>query len=103
MHRASVSQDINVVYSLAGGSDYEEIRADIDNRQESFNVDILDDLLFELDVEDFTLELRFAFQQPSNVILSPNVSTIEIVDDDCKILYEQPKLYYVLAIIIRIT
>ena len=49
---------------------------------------ILDDSLLELDVEDFTLELRFdpfAFSQPTNVILSPNVSTVEILDDDSKI------------------
>ena len=49
---------------------------------------IIDDSLFELDVEDFTLELRFdPFEDPppSNVILSPNVSTVEILDDDRKI------------------
>ena len=97
MHRASVSQSIDVVYSLAGGSDYTEIIAenlnvfltfDNDNRRQSFNVAILDDTLFELDAEDFTLELRFdpfALLRPSNVILSPNVSTVEIIDDDGKI------------------
>ena len=97
MHRASVSQSIDVVYSLAGGSDYAEIIAanldvflifDDNNRRQSFNVDILDDLFLELDVEEFTLELRFdpfALQHPSNVILSPNVSTVEIFDDDGKI------------------
>ena len=51
---------------------------------------IIDDPLFEVDVEDFTLELRFdpfAFEPPpSNVILSPNISTVEIIDDDGKIL-----------------
>ena len=49
---------------------------------------ILDDSLLELDVEDFTLELifdPFAHQLPSNVILSPNVSTIDILDNDGKI------------------
>ena len=97
MHRASVSQSIDVVYSLAGGSDYAEIIADNldvfltfdnDNRQQSFNVAILDDTLLELDIEDFALELRFdpfALQLPSSVILSPNISTIEILDDDSKI------------------
>ena len=48
---------------------------------------ILDDSLLEFDVEDFTLELRFdpfALQVPSNVILRPNVSTIDILDDDSK-------------------
>ena len=96
MHRAGVSQSIDVVYSLAGGSDYQEINAfaldyltfDNENRQQSFNVTIIDDSLFELDVEDFTLELRFdPFEDPppSNVILSPNVSTVEILDDDRKI------------------
>ena len=96
MHRESVFQTIDVVYSLAGGSDYQEINAialdyltfDNDNRQQSFDVTIIDDSLFELDVEDFTLELRFdpfAISLPSNVILRPNVSTVEILDDDRKI------------------
>ena len=97
MHRASVSQSIDVVYSLAGGSDYAEIidanldvflTFDNDNRQQSFSVVILDDSPLELDVEDFTLELRFdpfALFQPSNVILSPNICTIEILDNDSKI------------------
>ena len=94
MHRASVSQSIDVVHSLAGGSDYAEINADnfdvflTFNNEQSFNVTILDDSLLELDVEDFTLELRFdpfALQLPSNVILSPNVSTVDILDNDGKI------------------
>ena len=97
MHRASVSQSIDVVYSLAGGSDYADIVADNldvflmfnnNDRRQSFNVVILDDSLLELDVEEFTLELRFdpfALQQPSDVILSPNVSTVDILDDDGKI------------------
>ena len=101
MHRASVTaQSIDAEYSnsLVGGSDYREIRAnfidvllifDNENRQLSFDVTIEDDLLFERDVEDFTLELRFnpfALEPPpSNVILSPNVSTVEIIDDDGKI------------------
>ena len=100
MHRASVSQSIDAEYlnSLAGGSDYQEIIAlnldvfltfDDFFRQRSFDVTILDDSLFELDVEDFTLELRFdplALEPPpSNVILRPNISTVEILDDDGKI------------------
>ena len=97
MNRASGSQSIDVVYSLAGGRDYQEIRAnffyvfltfDDANRQRSFDVTIIDDSLFELDVEDFTLELRFdpfALEPPSNVILNPNVSTVKIRDDDSKI------------------
>ena len=83
-------------YLLAGRSDYAEISAlnldvfqifDNLNRWQSFDVAIVDDSLLELDVEDFTLELRFdpfALEPPSNVILRPNVSTIEIVDDDSK-------------------
>ena len=83
--------------SLAGGRDYQEIIApnldvfltfDNDNRQRSFDVTIINDPLCEFDGEDFTLELRFdpvAFDSLSNVILSPNVSTIEIIDDDSKI------------------
>ena len=96
MYRAGVSQSIDVVYSLAGGSDYQEINAiDLNfltfnsaNRLRSFNVVIIDDSLFELDVEYFTLELRFdpfVISPPSNVILSPNVSTVKILDDDRKI------------------
>ena len=91
-----MSQSIDVVYSLAGGSDYAEISAlsldvflifDNLNHQQSFDVAIVNDPLLELDVEDFTLELRFdpfALEPPSNVILRPNVSTIEIIDDDSK-------------------
>ena len=91
------SIDAEYSNSLVGGSDYREIRVDFfdvllifdnDNRQHSFDVIIEDDSLFERDVEDFTLELRFdpfAFEPPSNVILSPNVSTVEIIDDDGKI------------------
>ena len=87
----------NYYYSLVGGSDYREIRANFfdvfltfDNfiRQESFDVTIIDDSLFEVDVEEFTLELRFdpfALELPANVILSPNVSTVEIIDNDSKI------------------
>ena len=95
MHRASVSQSIDVVYSLAGGSDYEELREDFAdvlltfsdmNRRLSFRVTILDDSLFELDAENFTLELRFDpfSPQPSNVILRPDVATVDILDDDSK-------------------
>ena len=81
---------------LAGGDDYQQIRAALldviltfnnTNRRQSFNVTILDDSIFELDVEDFMLELKFdPFLTPSsNVILNPNISTIEILDDDCKV------------------
>ena len=87
---------IDTVYSLVGGSDYQEISAaahevlltfDNANRQQSFNMTILDDSLFELDAENFTLELRFSpFEiPPSNAVLQPNVSTVEILDEDCKI------------------
>ena len=76
-----------------GGSDYQEITAaSLDviltfndtNRQQSFSMTIFDDSAFELDVEDFMLELRFdpLITPPSNIILHPNVSTIEILDDE---------------------
>ena len=83
--------------SLVGGSDYQEIIAapnldvfltfDNENRQHSFDVTIIDDLLCEFDGEDFTLELRFDLLEfePHSIILSPNVSTVEIIDDDGKI------------------
>jgi hypothetical protein len=38
--------------------------------------------MIELD-ENFTLELRFdpfAFEQPSNIIVSPNTTTVDIID-----------------------
>ena len=80
---------------LAGGIDYEEIIAlnfDVfltfnnENHQQSFNVTIIDDPLFELNVENFTLELIFdPFYPTSNVILNPNISAIEILDDDGEI------------------
>ena len=96
MHRAIVSLSIDVMYSPVGGSDYRSIIAqNFDviltfsdaNRRESFSVVIIDDPLFELDVENFTLELRFDpfGPPPSNVILSPDVATVEILDDDGKI------------------
>ena len=43
---------------------------------------IIDDSVFELD-ESFTLELRFdPFAPPSNVILSPNATTVDIIDNE---------------------
>ena len=94
MNRASGSQSIVIAYSLAGGSDYQEIRANFldvfltfDNiiRRAAFDVTIIDDPLFEIDVEEFALELRIRLELPANVILNPNVSTVEIRDDDSKI------------------
>ena len=44
---------------------------------------ITDDSFFEMDVEDFSLELRFnpfAILPPSNVQLHPNASVVEILD-----------------------
>jgi hypothetical protein len=86
-----------VLSSLVGGSDYQEIIAlNLDaflmfgdmSRQQSFFVTILDDPLFELD-EIFTLELQydpFALDPPpSNLILRPDIATIEILDNDSKI------------------
>ena len=45
---------------------------------------ITNDSFFEMDVEDFSLELWFNpfAAPPSNVQLSPNVSVVEILDDD---------------------
>ena len=91
MHRAIVSLSIDVMYSPVGGSDYQNIIAEFfdviltfsdTNRRESFPVVIIDDPLFELDVENFTLELRFDpfGQPPSNVILSPSISVINTLD-----------------------
>ena len=82
-------------YSLAGGRDYQEIIAEnlnvlltfddaLNFHQLSFNVTIIDDPIFELD-ESFTLELRFdpfALEPPSNVILSPNTTTVDVIDNE---------------------
>ena len=43
---------------------------------------IIDNSLFEVDVEDFTLELRFALEPPSNVILSPNTTIVDVIDNE---------------------
>ena len=53
------------------------------SRRQSFFVTISDDKLLE-STEDFNLELRFDpfVTPPSGVILSPNVSTVSIEDDD---------------------
>ena len=56
-----------------------------DARQLTFRVAITDDSFFEMDIEDFSLELRFdpfEMPPPSNVQLRPNVSVVEILDDD---------------------
>ena len=77
--------------SLAGGSDYQEISAlnldvfltfDDANRQRSFDVTIIDDTIVERD-ESFTLELifdSFVSDSPSNIVLSPNTTTVNITD-----------------------
>jgi hypothetical protein len=95
VHRASVSQSIDAEYSnlLAGGSDYQEIIAlnldvfltfDDADRERSFHMTIIDDQLFEPLDENFRLELRFFpfALEPSNVILSPNTTTIDIMDNE---------------------
>ena len=85
------NNNINIVYSLVGGSDYQEIFAvdlnpllffDNNARQQTFSVAIINDSVFELDAENFSLELRFnPFEAPpSNVQLHPNVSVVEILD-----------------------
>ena len=78
---------------LVEGSDYQEINAaicdvfltfDNINRRQSFNLTIINDSFVDLDVENFTLELKFDSSEipsPSNVILSPNISTVHIVED----------------------
>ena len=97
MNRASGSQSIDVVFSLAGGRDYQEIPNffvflifDDLFRQHSFDVTIIDDSVFELD-ESFILELMIfdpfpfdpcAFEPLSNVILSPNATTVDIIDNE---------------------
>ena len=80
--------------SLVGGNDYQEINAkspneflifDNNNRRQSFSVAITNNSFFEQDIKNFSLELRFAPSEiplPSNVQLSQDVTTIEILDDD---------------------
>ena len=87
----SVSQSVYVVNSLVGGEDYGEINAalldvflffDENNRRQSFNVTIVNDSTIE-NTENFTLELRLdPFDTTSNVLLTPNVSMVSIIDDD---------------------
>ena len=46
---------------------------------------IIDDPFFEHQTEDLILELRFdpfELSHPSNLILSPNTTTIEIINDE---------------------
>lgn len=73
------------MYSLVGGSDYEAL----DNyvliltvdRHRTFFVTIIDDPSFELDVENFTLELRTADSSVLTIV-SPNTTTINIIDNE---------------------
>ena len=59
------------------------LQFDNNNRRQSFLVTINDDNLLE-SIENFNLELRFDpfVTQPLGIILSPNVSTVYIKDDD---------------------
>ena len=62
------------------------------NRLQFFNVTIINDLIFERDIENFTLELRFnpfEHQRPSNVVLVPSVSVVNILDVG-KIIHLEP-------------
>ena len=88
MYKASVSQNIDVVYSLAGESDYEELKGGDgymkfihDNRHQSFSVTIIDDSSME-DTESFSIELMFQGRSNDHVILYPSVSVVTIVDND---------------------
>ena len=79
-------------FSIARGVDYDEsnvnnsivlLHFDDNTNRRSFQVTIIDDVLCE-SIESFTLELMFdlSLPLPSRVILSPNVSTVYILDDD---------------------
>ena len=59
------------------------------NRRLSFSVTINDDEILE-SIEDFDLELRFDpfVTPPSGVILSPNVSTVYIEDNDGNYIFD---------------
>ena len=53
---------------------------------------IINDLIFERDIESFTLELRFntsEHQRPSNILLVPSVSVVNILDVG-KIIHLEP-------------
>ena len=95
--------------SLVGGSDYQDITAQFLDvfltfndafRQRSFVVTIRDDPLFEFD-ESFTLELGFdpfAFEPPSNVILHPNTTIVDIIDDEgIKTIPSSLKVYAIIV------
>ena len=47
---------------------------------------ITDDSVLESDVESFTLQLDLFRKALSSAILSPNISTIKIIDNDGKFL-----------------
>ena len=81
-----------ISFSIARGVDYDEsnvnnsivlLHFDDKTNWRSFQVTIVDDILCE-SIESFTLELMFdlSLPLPSRVILSPNVSTVYILDDD---------------------
>ena len=63
---------------------------------------ITDDSFFELDNENFTLELKFNPLEitASNVVLNPNASVFTILDDDGNIFYDQNYVKIINIIII---
>ena len=61
------------------------LQYDSSNRRSCFPLEINDDEVFE-NTESFTIDLVFSsyFLVPSRVILSPNVTTFQILDNDRK-------------------
>ena len=85
------------MYNITGaGLDYEQhssgfLRSfDDNNRLDTFNITIIDDDLFEFtDPEELHFELSFnllASPPHPRVMISPNVSTVRILDDDSTIM-----------------
>lgn len=54
-------------------------------REQTVNVTITDDEQFEL-TESFSLTLALRAGGPQNVVITPNVTVINILDNDCKLL-----------------
>lgn len=83
---------------IGAGVDYEQhfsgfLRSfDDNNRLDTFNITIIDDDLFEFtDPEELRFELRFnpgplASPPHPQVTISPNASTVRILDDDSTIM-----------------
>ena len=92
MHFEFCHQICCITFSLQDANDYTEFTSsnnplvaftfDPSTHRQCFNVNITDDLILE-DTERFNLTLTLA-DANIDVVVSRNISEVEIVDDDCK-------------------